>query len=257
MDLGLAGKTALVCASTGGLGAATARALAVEGVRVVFSGRRGDVAREAAAEFEGSAGIEADLTTIEGARALYASAVEAVGPLDILVLNGPGPRPATASQVSADDLSEAITTLLLVHQTLVGSALPHMLDAGWGRILAVGSSGVAAPMTGLALSNAGRSALAAYLKSLANEVAGKGVTVNLLLPGRIATDRLQSLDGKAAKEAGVSVEEIATKAAAAIPSGRYGRPEEFGDYAAFLCSALASYVTGTAARCDGGLIPTL
>jgi 3-oxoacyl-[acyl-carrier protein] reductase len=257
MDLGIAGKSALVCASTGGLGAATARALAAEGAKVVFSGRRGALAREAAARFDGAVGIEADLGSVDGARELHAAAVDAVGPLDILVLNGPGPRPGTATTVDTADLNEALTSLLLVHQALIEAALPHMLDTAWGRILAIGSSGVAAPLTGLALSNVGRAALAGYLKSLSNEVAARGATVNMLLPGRIATDRLASLDAKVAEKSGRTVEEVRTESVSAIPTGRYGTPDEFGATAAYLCSAQAAYVTGVAMRCDGGLVPTL
>lgn len=257
MDFGIAGKAALVCASTGGLGAATARALAAEGARVVFSGRRGDVAREAAAAYDGSVGIEADLSSVDGARALHAAAVEAVGPLDIVVLNGPGPKPGTASAIDTAAISEAVTTLILVQQAIVAEALPHLRASGWGRILAIASSGVVAPLTGLALSNIGRAGLAGYIKSLSNEVAAEGITANLLLPGRIATDRLRSLDEGAAEKSGVSIDEVRQKVQATIPAGRYGDPDEFGAAAAFLCSAQASYITGIAMRCDGGLVPTL
>jgi 3-oxoacyl-[acyl-carrier protein] reductase len=124
-------------------------------------------------------------------------------------------------------------------------------------VLAIGSSGVTAPLPDLALSNAGRAALAAYLKTLAAETAADGVTVNLLLPGRIATDRVAQLDqGKAAREGGTAAE-VAAASRATIPAGRYGTPEEFGAVAAFLCSHPASYVTGCAVRCDGGLVRTL
>lgn len=257
MDLGLAGKAALVCASTGGLGAATARALAAEGAKVIFSGRRGEVARQAAAQFEGAVGIEADLGSVAGARALHTAAVDAVGPLDILVLNGPGPRPGTASTLNTDDLTDAMTSLLLVHQALTEAALPHMLESGWGRIVAIGSSGVAAPITGLALSNVGRAALAGYLKSLSNEVAAIGVTVNMVLPGRIATERVEFLDAKAAEKSGRTIDEVRLESTSVIPSRRYGLPDEFGATVAFLCSTSASYITGVALRCDGGRIPTL
>jgi 3-oxoacyl-[acyl-carrier protein] reductase len=132
-----------------------------------------------------------------------------------------------------------------------------MRERGWGRILAIGSSGVAAPLAGLALSNMGRAALAGYLKTLAGEVAADGVTVNMLLPGRIATDRVAALDQAVATRQGRTVEEVATAAQAAIPVGRYGTPAEFGAAAAFLCGASASYITGTAVRCDGGLVQSL
>lgn len=253
MDLNIHGKAALVCASTGGLGRATAEALAAEGARVVFAGRRGEVAEQAASAFDGSVGIEADISTVAGAAALYDAAVRAVGELDILVLNGPGPRPGPASSIDGDDMMAAFNALAVVQQSLVARALPYMKQQGWGRILAIASSGVVAPIPGLVLSNIGRMALAGYLKALATEVAGKAITVNMLLPGRIATDRLKSLDDSAARESGRSVQQIQESAMRSIPAGRYGDPAEFGAVAAFLCSDLASYVTGAAIRCDGGV----
>lgn len=257
MDLGIAGRTALVCASTGGLGEATARALAAEGVTVVVSGRRGDRADAIAAELPGATGVEVDLTAQGGAESLLTAAHDALGQIDILVLNGPGPRPASASEVGPEDTAEAVQNLLLVHQKLVGGVLPGMRDRGWGRLLAIASSGVAAPIPNLALSNIGRSALAAYLKSLSIDVADEGVTANLLLPGRIATDRLSSLDRATAERERLPIEEVRARGESAIPAKRYGEPAEFGATAAFLCSAHASYITGTAVRCDGGLVPTL
>lgn len=257
MDLGIAGRNALVCASTGGLGEATARALAAEGVNVVVSGRRGERAKAIAAELPGATGVEVDLTAPGGAEKLLSAAQDALGQIDILVLNGPGPRPASASEVGPDDTAEAVRNLLLVHQKLVGGVLPGMRERRWGRLLAIASSGVEAPIPNLALSNIGRSALAAYLKSLSIDVADEGVTANLLLPGRIATDRLSSLDGATAERERLPVEEVRARGEAAIPAKRYGEPAEFGATAAFLCSAHASYITGTAIRCDGGLVPTL
>lgn len=257
MDLGIAGKAALVCASTAGLGAATAQALAAEGARVVFSGRRGELAEAEAANYEGAVGIEADLTTVEGAAQLLAQAREAVGEIDILVLNGPGPKPGTALDIDGDDMLAAVTSLAIVQQSLVEACLPHMREQKWGRILSIASTGVVAPISGLALSSVGRMALAGYLKALANVVAADGITVNMLLPGRIATDRVGQLDANAAEKSGKSVDEIASKAAAAIPAKRYGDPAEFGAVGTFLCSDLASYITGSAIRCDGGLHPSL
>ncbi|MEU6572715.1 SDR family oxidoreductase [Streptomyces sp. NPDC046805] len=258
MDLGLTGRRALVCASTGGLGEATARALAAEGARVAVTGRRGDRARALAAELPGAVAVEGDLLAPGGPDPLYAGAVEALGKEpDILVLNGPGPRPGSASDVTSEDLTTAVDLLLRPQLRLIGLALPGMRARGFGRLLAIGSSGVAAPLPGLALSNLGRAALAGHLKTLAAEVAPDGVTVNLLLPGRIATDRVAALDAAAAERSGRSVEQVAADSRAAIPAGRYGRPEEFGAAAAFLCGAPASYITGTALRCDGGLVRAL
>lgn len=246
MDLGLRGKTALVCASTAGLGLATAEALAAEGARVVISGRRAGQAAEIAGGLPGAVAVECDVTEPGAARRLHDEAVTALGAqLDIVVLNGPGPKPAPAQAVSADNLRAAFETLMVFQQELVALALPSMRERGWGRIVAIGSTSVVEPIAGLALSSVGRAALAAYLKTLAAEVAAEGVTVNLVLPGRIDTDRVRSLD----EAAGPGAQE---RSVAAIPAGRYGTPAEFGAVAAFLCSEQAAYVTGTALRVDGG-----
>lgn len=257
MDLRLKGRTAVVCASTGGLGEAIVRALAAEGADVVVSGRRGDRARELAAELPSAVGVEVDLTAEDGAATLHAAAVEAFGGVDVLVLNGPGPAPGAATDVTADGVETAVRTLVRPQQQLISLALPGMREREWGRVLAIGSSGIDAPLPNLALSNLGRAALAAYLKTLASEVAADGVTVNLLLPGRIATDRVAQLDQSAADRQGLSAEEVASRSRATIPAGRYGDPAEFGAVGAFLCSDLASYVTGTSLRCDGGLVRSL
>ncbi|QOD04449.1 SDR family oxidoreductase [Pseudarthrobacter sp. BIM B-2242] len=297
MDLGIAGKTALVAASTGGLGLAVARALAAEGVRVAIVGRRRDRAKEIVAELQtayghrvsgpgvagaevagpgvagaGVAGaeaagsrvpgfdavaIEADLTTPEGITSAVEQTVADLGPIDILVLNGPGPKPGAAAALSSEDIAAAFDLLVKPHHALVSHVLPGMRERRWGRVLAIGSSGVAAPLPNLAVSNTGRAALAGYLKTLAAEVALDSVTVNMLLPGRIATDRVAELDHAAAKRRGTSVEDIQLESRKTIPARRYGEPEEFGAAAAFLCSAPASYITGVALRCDGGLIRSL
>jgi 3-oxoacyl-[acyl-carrier protein] reductase len=275
MDLRIAGKTALVAASTGGLGLAVARALAAEGVRVAIVGRRRDRAKEIVAELQaaygtGTAGasgivtkgfdavaIEADLTTPEGIESAVEQTVADLGPIDILVLNGPGPKPGAAATLSSDDMAAAFDLLVKPQHALVSQVLPGMRERRWGRILAIGSSGVTAPLPNLAVSNTGRAALAGYLKTLAAEVALDEVTVNLLLPGRIATDRVTQLDHAAAKRRGTTLEDIQLESRKTIPARRYGEPAEFGAAAAFLCSAPASYITGVALRCDGGLIRSL
>ena len=257
MDLKIRGRVALVAASTGGLGRAVAEALAAEGAAVVVSGRRGDLARRIAAGLPEAVGVQNDLTTPDGPDDLVRAACEAFGRPDIVVLNGPGPAPGPAAGLRREDLAGAVDSLLLAQQRLVELTLPAMRERGWGRLLAIGSSGIAEPLAGLVLSNAGRAALAAYLKTLAAEVAADGVTVNLLLPGRIATDRVARLDALRAERENRPVAEVAADARSAIPAGRYGTPEEFAAAAAFLCGAPASYVTGTALRCDGGLVRSL
>lgn len=266
MDLGISGRTALVAASTGGLGLAVARALAAEGAKVAIVGRRRDRAQEIVAELEaaygglpgfGATAVEADLTAPGGVEEAVAKTESGLGPIDILVLNGPGPKPGAAATLGSGDISAAFDTLVRPHQAIVSHTLPGMRERRWGRILAIGSSGVAAPLPNLAVSNTGRAALAAYLKTLAAEVALDGVTVNLLLPGRIATDRVAELDQAAAKRRGTTLEEIRLESRKTIPARRYGEPDEFGAAAAFLCSAPASYITGVALRCDGGLVRSL
>jgi len=257
MDLGLAGRTALVAASTGGIGEAVARALAAEGARTVVCGRRGERAKQIAAELPEAVGIEVDLLDEDGPGRLLDATAAAFGRPDVLVLNGPGPRPALAADIALADVDTALDTLLRQQIRLVAGALPAMRERGWGRILAVGSTGIAAPLANLALSNLGRAALAGYLKTLAAEVAADGVTVNLLLPGRIETDRTAALDAANAARLGRSLAETTQASIDSIPARRYGRPAEFAAAAAFLCGAPASYITGTALRCDGGVVRSL
>ncbi|BBF99564.1 MULTISPECIES: SDR family oxidoreductase [Pseudonocardia] len=257
MDLGIAGRAALVCASTSGLGLGTARALAADGARVVITGRTAERAEQVAATIPGAVGVGVDLTADGGVDLLLEATREAVGSPDILVLNGPGPAPGTAADVDAAGIEQAVRTLVLPQQRLVAGVLPTMIERGWGRILSISSTSVQAPIPRLALSNVGRSALLGYLKTLAGEVARHGITVNTLLPGRIETPRVRGLDEANAERLGRSVEEVAAESRAAIPMGRYGDPDEFGAVAAFLCSGPAGYVTGSAIRCDGGLVPTV
>jgi 3-oxoacyl-[acyl-carrier protein] reductase len=257
MELGIAGRTAVVCASTSGLGAATARALGAEGANVVVSGRREELAKSIAAELPSAVGVAVDLTADGGPEALLAAATEAFGDIDILVLNGPGPKPLTASQLDPATTARAVHDLLFVQQELVNAVLPGMRARGWGRIVAIASTGVVQPLPNLALSNVGRTALAAYLKSLATEVAADGVTVNLVLPGLIETDRIGVILGAAAQSSGRTEQELRAAEEQTVPARRFGRPEEFGAAAAFLCGASASYITGTAVRVDGGLVRAL
>jgi 3-oxoacyl-[acyl-carrier protein] reductase len=170
------------------------------------------------------------------------------------VLNSGGPPPGTAAQLTAEEMAESVRTLLLSHIGIVQLVLPEMRRRKWGRIVAIGSSGVDAPIPGLVRSNAGRAALSGYLKTLASEVAADGVTVNMVLPGRISTKRIAELDGARARATGQDTAEITAQAMSAIPAGRYGTPEEFASVAVFLCGAGAAYVTGTRIRVDGGMV---
>ncbi|MFN3616336.1 MAG: SDR family oxidoreductase, partial [Rubrimonas sp.] len=192
--------------------------------------------------------MAADMTDLASVDALIA----AVGPVDILVLNagGPPPGPALGQPRSAWLTHFEPMAANLFH--VAEAMLPGMIERGWGRILTIASSGVEQPIPNLALSNGIRGAVAGWSKTLASEVAAHGVTVNLILPGRIATQRVAEIDAGAAQKSGRSVAEVAAASAAAIPAGRYGDPQEFADVAVFLCSERASYVTGSMVRVDGG-----
>jgi 3-oxoacyl-[acyl-carrier protein] reductase len=254
MDLGIEGRTAVVLGATSGLGAAVAEGLAAEGVNVVVVGRDAARVEERAAALPSAVGVVADLTDPDAPAAIADAAREAFGDVDILVLNGGGPRPGTAAALAAADVDAAVGLLVRPHVALVEQLLGGMLERGWGRIVAIGSSGVQQPIANLAASNVGRAALAGYLKTLASEVAGQGVTVNMVLPGRIDTDRVAMLDRAAAERQGTSVEEARRGSEAAIPVGRYGTPQEFAAVAVFLAGEPAGYVTGEQLRCDGGLV---
>ena len=257
MDLGLTGRTAIVGASSGGLGRAIALALGHEGANVVVTGRDAQAVCQIADELPSAIAVTADALDPDTPALLVAAARDAFGAPDIVVLNGPGPAPGQAVALDGTGLETTIDMLLRPHIDLVARALPGMRETGWGRILAVGSAGVEAPIPGLVASNVGRAGLAAYLKSIAAEVAADGVTVNMLLPGRIATNRVISLDEATAARTSTTVADVRDAAEVTIPARRYGRPEEFGAVGAFLCSDRASYVTGSYVRCDGGLLANL
>ncbi len=262
MELGIRGRIALVCASTSGLGRASAETLAAEGADVALVGRRMQRLDEVVDGINrGSGGraigIAADLLSAEGRREIVGNVRRELGEPDILVLNGPGPRPATALDVTPDEVEVALGALVVPHVALVEAFLPHMREQKWGRIVAVGSSSVDVGIPTLALSTMGRSALAGWLKLLSCQVAADGVTVNLVLPGRIATDRIAQLDAATAQAAAISVGQVRADTVAAIPASRLGTPAEFGAIVAFLASLPAAYITGTAVRIDGGATPIL
>lgn len=257
MDLGLNGKRALVLASSRGLGLGIAKALASEGAHVLLVGRSGDRLAENCkainAEGKGKADwVWGDLSEENFVEAMKAAVKEKLGGIDILVNNTGGPTPGTAEDMTADKLDTFFQSMVLRVITLTNAFLPQMKEQGFGRILTVASSGVFEPIANLALSNTLRSALVGWNKTIAAEVAGFGVTANMLLPGRIHTDRIDELDGANAKRTGKSVEEIRAASLKTIPAGRLGRVEEFAAAGAFLCSVPASYVTGTMLRVDGG-----
>jgi 3-oxoacyl-[acyl-carrier protein] reductase len=257
MDLGLAGKRALVLASSRGLGLGIATALAREGANVLLVGRSGD--RLAAnceainAEGKGKADwVWGDLADDSFVETMVSAVKEKLGGIDILVNNTGGPTPGTSEEMTSDKLETYFQSMVLRVITLTNALLPQMKEQGFGRILTVASSGVFEPIPNLALSNTLRGALAGWNKTLSAEVAGQGITANMLLPGRIHTDRIDELDGANAKRQGKPIEEIRAASIKSIPAGRLGTVEEFGAAGAFLCSVPASYVTGTMLRVDGG-----
>ncbi|QKK15929.1 SDR family oxidoreductase [Rhizobium indicum] len=257
MDLGIKGKRALVLASSRGLGLGIAVALAREGANVLLCGRSGEQLEANCKAINGEGNgradwIWADLGDERFVEMVTTAVKEKFGGLDILVNNTGGPTPGTTEDMTGEKLEIYFLSMVARVITLTNALLPGMKAQGWGRILTVASSGVIEPIANLALSNTLRPALAGWSKTLASEVAGFGVTTNLLLPGSILTARLDDLDGAAAKRTGKSLEEIRTDKEARIPVGRYGRVEEFAATAAFLCSQPASYITGSLIRCDGG-----
>ncbi|MFL5950905.1 MAG: SDR family oxidoreductase [Gaiellaceae bacterium] len=242
MDLGLKGRTAIVCGASSGIGLATAEALAAEGANVTMFARRRDVL-EREADRIGALAVRGDVTNPRDLSTVVQRTVEAFGGLDILVWNSGGPPPGPATAITRETLEEAVELLLVPLVRLVELCLPHLVDSPAGRILVFTSSAVKEPSGHLALSNTVRPGVTGWAKTLARELGPQGVTVNCVAPGRIDTARLAHLYPDGPTEA--DLQEIAL--------GRWGTPQEFGDVACFLASDRARYVTGTTVTVDGGL----
>lgn len=247
MDLGLEGRVALVMGASRGLGRGIAAALAREGAQVAIASRSLERLGEAAAEIGSRATpFVADASDVQRLGELPGEVAAALGPVDILVTNTGGPPFGGALDHDVFEWEEAYRSLVLSLRVLAGATVPGMRERGWGRIVNVGSNTTREPNPALNLSNAHRMAAVGFLKTLAGEVAGDGITVNTVATGRFATDRLASHTGSldAAEEA----------ARTEVPAGRLGTPAEYGDLVAFLCSERAAYITGTVIPIDGGLL---
>ncbi|MCL4837046.1 MAG: SDR family oxidoreductase [Thermoanaerobaculia bacterium] len=254
----LEGRTALVTGASAGIGFAAARALALRGARVAISSRGGerlaDAQRALADEGIAAAAIAADLRHLEEIERLVEEAQMRLGRIDILVANSGGPTPRPAVELTEEDWRAAVPAVLLFVPRLVRLALPGMREARWGRIVAVNSVSSRQPIPNLALSNALRPAVLGYLKTLSQEVAADGVTVNAVLPGYTLTERQVELAAATAARTGRSSEEVRAGWTAAVPAARLAEPEEIGEAVAFLCSPAAAYVTGQALTVDGGYV---
>ncbi|HEX8754496.1 MAG TPA: SDR family oxidoreductase [Solirubrobacterales bacterium] len=247
MELGLEGRVALVMGASRGLGRGIAAALAREGARVAIVSRSRESLDAAAAEIgERAAPFVADASDLERLAGLPMEVAESLGPIDILVANTGGPPPGGALDHGFEEWEDAYRSLVLAPRILAGAVLPSMRARKWGRIVNVGSSSTLEPIPGLNLSNSHRMAAVGFLKTLASEVAADGITVNTVATGRFATDRIAIAAG--------SMEEAEEAARREVPAGRLGRPEEYGDLVAFLCSDRAAYITGTVIPIDGGLL---
>ncbi len=241
MDLGLDGRRAAVAASTAGLGLGIARALAAEGAAVVMNGRDEGRLATAVASVDGATGIVGDVGTVGGAEAFVEAATDTLGGIDILVTNAGGPPAGTFGSTGLGDYGPAIELSLMSAVAMCHAVVPSMQERRWGRVVAVTSIAVRQPIPTLLLSNTARAGLTGFLKTLAREVAGDGVTVNSLQPGLHATARLEAL-------AGGDLDALARD----VPAGVLGDPDDFGRIAAFLCSDAAAFVTGAALNVDGG-----
>ena len=261
MDLGIRGRTALVLGGGGGLGGAIAHALATEGARIAVADIDAAAVKRSVDQIEAKGGEAldlvwdlSDLTVVDK----NVSAIESrFGPVDVLVniTGGPPPTPAAGQETSL--WSKHFSAMVLSVIAITDHVLPKMKARGWGRIITSTSSGVVAPIPNLGLSNSLRLALVGWSKTLAREVARDGITANIILPGRIATDRIRFLDEAKAKREGRSIEAVTAESTGSIPIGRYGNPEEYADAVAFLASNRASYITGSVIRVDGGLIASI
>jgi 3-oxoacyl-[acyl-carrier protein] reductase len=256
MNLGLKGRRALVLAASRGLGFACARGLAQEGCDLVICSRDEARIQAAAAEIRQATGVRvealvADVSSPDEAQRLVQTVVSAYGGLEIVVHNAGGPPAGESIAMSEAQWRQAFEQNLMSFIRIVNAAVPEMKKAGYGRILTIASSSIRQPIPNLALSNAFRAGVWGLAKTLSRELAAQGILVNVIAPGRIATERIEELDQANAAKAGKPVEDIRKATIAAIPLGRLGTPDEFANVVVFLASERASYVSGQAITVDG------
>jgi 3-oxoacyl-[acyl-carrier protein] reductase len=259
MDLGLAGRVAIVAASSKGIGKAVAAGLAAEGARVAMFSRDQTSIDAAADEIRAVTSAEllpltADVTNPEDIQRVVDQTLAKWGQIDILFNNAGGPPAGQFDMFDDAAWQRAFELNLLSIVRLYRAVLPSMKERGWGRLLTLASSSVKQPIEGLILSNGVRPGVVGLSKSLSNEIAKEGITVNVIAPGRIATERLNHTDAANAERLGKTVEEVRAASVAAIPMGRLGTPQELANVAVFLCSEKASYVTGQVIVVDGGAV---
>lgn len=253
MDLGIKGRRALVCASSKGLGRGCAEALAAEGVNLVINARSDEALQETAESIRQAHGVDvvtvcADVTTESGQQAVLAEAAD----VDILVTNAGGPPPGMWTDWNREDFIAALDANMLAPIALMKALVPGMASRGWGRVVNITSMSVKNPIAMLGLSNSARAGLTGYVAGTARQVAPSGVTINNLLPGLHATDRMVVLDQLVADAENTDPETIKSKRCEEIPVGRYGTTDEFGAACAWLCSQRAGFIVGQNILLDGG-----
>jgi len=261
MAPGLTRRTALVGGASAGLGAAVAESLAAEGCRLLLWARNTERLQATAQRLRQAHGVEVDTLDADAADPAAANriveAAQRLGTVDICILNAGGPPTVDPLATDPDGWRRAFQLLAITPIAIATALLPAMRAQHRGRVVALMSSVVREPIPSLVYSTAGRSALAGWLKTAAAAVAADGVTINGVLTGRIHTDRIDALDRERAEREGRSMDEVQAEAQAAIPAGRYGRPEELASLVTYLCSDAASYVTGALIPVDGGLLRAL
>ena len=253
MDLGIAGRKAIVCASSKGLGKGCAMSLAEAGCDLVMNGRNADILEAAAAEIRAATGVKiqtvaCDVGTEAGRKALLAACPNP----DILVNNNGGPPPKDFRQISHDEMIAGLEANMITPIALVQAVIDGMAERGFGRIIDITSASVRTPLIGLDLSSGARGGLTAFLAAAARQFVDRNVTINHILPGVFDTDRIATATGRMAAMKGVPPEQFRAEREKSIPAKRYGTPREFGELCAFLASANAGYITGQSILIDGG-----